>query len=327
MGNNTERDELLAFVAEKYYVDDHKQTEIADMIGLTRSAVSRMLTEAREKKIVEIIIHHPFQYDHELEKKLKITLNLKHVSVVVFKNQPDYDEIRKHLGKAGSRLLAKLIKPGHKIGVAWGTSVQATIEAFEQIPIRDIKVVQLVGVLGSTRHSYSAQTLVERMAHKVGGEGIYLYTPFIVENELTAASLLEDPAVEQAISSGRECNIALVGIGTTKPEFCSLYKGNHISLTELNAIQASNAVGDVCALYFGIDGSPAQIDFHKRRIGIPLPGLLDITIRLGVAGSIEKAEAIVGATRGGFINSLVTDNLTAVRVLELAQVQKQNNKN
>ncbi|MCD4801967.1 MAG: hypothetical protein K8R16_03395 [Anaerolineales bacterium] len=114
MGNNNERDELLAFVAEKYYQEDKKQTEIAEMIGLTRSAVSRMLTEAREKSIVEIIIHRPFQYDRELESKLQKTLNLKHVSVVVFSNQPDYDEIRKQLGKAASRLLANLIKPGHK---------------------------------------------------------------------------------------------------------------------------------------------------------------------------------------------------------------------
>lgn len=34
MGNNNERDELLAFVAEKYYQEDKKQTEIAEMIGL-----------------------------------------------------------------------------------------------------------------------------------------------------------------------------------------------------------------------------------------------------------------------------------------------------
>jgi lsr operon transcriptional repressor len=40
---------------------------------------------------------------------------------------------------------------------------------------------------------------------------------------------------------------------------------------------------------------------------------------LGVAGNIEKAEAVLGAVSGGFINSLVTDNQTAARVLELAE--------
>lgn len=326
MVNKTTRDELLAFVAEKYYLEDHRQTDIAGMIGLTRSAVSRMLTEAREKGIVEIVVHHPFQFDHELEYKLKSKLGLNHVSVLVFNNQPSYDDLKKQLGKAGSRLLASLIKPGYKIGVAWGTTIQATIEAFDADPVPDSQVVQLVGVLGSTRHSYSAQTLVERLADKIGGEGMYLYTPFIVENQQTAASLMEDPVVVEAISIGRQCDIALVGIGTTKPEFCSLYRGDHISLDELNAIQSAGAVGDVCALYYGIEGDLSNIGFHKRRIGASLDGLKNIKTRLAVAGNIEKAEAILGAICGGFINSLVTDNLTAVRVLELAQEHCQKNK-
>ena len=319
MGNNKDRDEQLAFVAEKYYLEDHKQTDIAEMIGLTRSAVSRMLTEARDKGIVEILIHHPFQYDHSLENSLRKVFNLKHVSVVAFKNKPDYDEIRSRLGKAGARLLSKLIEPGFKVGVAWGTTVQATIEAFETSQIKDTQVIQLVGVLGSTRHSYSAQTLVERLAQKIGGEGIYLYTPFIVENESTAASLLEDPSVEQAISIGKECDIALMGIGTTKPDYCSLLRGNHISPQTLQTIQNAGAVGDVCALYYDIEGNLAKVDFHQHRIGSSLSGLQEIEVRLGVAGNIEKAEAVLGAVSGGFINSLVTDNQTAARVLELAE--------
>ena len=51
-------------------------------------------------------------------------------------------------------------------------------------------------------------------------------------------------------------------------------------------------------------------------------GLWRTPLRLGVAGSVEKAEAILGAIRGGFINVLVTDSLTALRVLELDQIPK-----
>ena len=65
MASKKDRDELLAFVAEKYFLEDLRQSDIAELIGLTRSAVSRMLTEARDKGIVEIIIHHPFQYDQD----------------------------------------------------------------------------------------------------------------------------------------------------------------------------------------------------------------------------------------------------------------------
>ena len=124
MDKNSARDELLAYVAEKYYQDDLKQTEIAAMIGVTRSAVSRMLTEARQKCLVEIIIHHPYQFSPDLEEKLQKFLHLEYVSVVAFQNQVTDQELKKRLGKAGSRLMVKLIKPGDKIGLSWGTSIQ-----------------------------------------------------------------------------------------------------------------------------------------------------------------------------------------------------------
>ena len=319
MPNSSDREEILAFVAEKYFLDDHKQTEIAEMVGLTRSAISRMLTEAREKGIVEIIVHYPFRNNSALESELKDRFGLKYASVLDFNNQPNYDDLRKQLGKAGARLLAQLIKPGSQIGVAWGTTVQATIEAFEQSPVPNSKVVQMVGVLGSTRHSYSGQTLVERLAGKISGDGYYLYSPFIVESESTAASLLEDPSVEKAIAISRDCDIALMGIGTTKPEFCSLFRGDHITLDELDTIRAASAVGDVCAIYYEINGEVADIDFNKRRIGTSYHDLLNIDTRLAVAGNPEKAEAVLGAIRGEFINALVTDDKTALRVLELDQ--------
>jgi DNA-binding transcriptional regulator LsrR (DeoR family) len=323
MERELQRDELLAFVAEKYYGDGLKQSEIADLIGVTRSAVSRMLTEARHKGLVEIIIHHPLQYDQELENKLRNTFNLKQVAVISYQGQQEYEELKKKLGKAASRLLTRLLKPGYRIGIAWGTSVQATVEAFEHITVNNTRVIQLVGVLGSSRQSYSAQTLVDQMAQKISGEGTYLYAPFIVENGHTAASLLDDPTVESVLASSRDCDIALMGVGTTKPAFCSLYQGKHITLEDLKVIQKAGGIGDVCGLYYDHQGELLQIDFQKRRIGIALNGLLEIPLRLAVAGNPEKAVAILGAIRGDLINSLVTDSLTAVRLLKLVHEPNQ----
>ena len=125
--------------------------------------------------------------------------------------------------------------------------------------------------------------------------------------------------MESAISLGEECDIALMGIGATKPEYCSLYQGKHISREELKTIRKATAVGDVCALYFDIHGNLAPVDFHQRRVGASWSGLKNIKVRLAVAGNQEKAEAVLGAVCGGFVNALVTDNRTAARVLELAQ--------
>ena len=129
---------------------------------------------------------------------------------------------------------------------------------------------------------------------------------------------MNDISVREAISSGKECDIALLGVGSTKPEYCSLFQGNHITDKDLVRIANSNAVGDVSGYYFDTDGNQTDVDFHKRIIGIDLDDLLNIPIRLGVAGNEEKAEAILGAIRGGYINFLITDSITATRILEIS---------
>ena len=314
-----DREELLADIAEMYYQDGQTQAEISNKIGMTRSAISRMLTEARQKGIVEIHIHRPLRYHTNLESQLIDKFNLRGANVISWQNNQRYEELKKRLGRAASQVLSEIIQPNQIIGIAWGTTVQATIDAVETQKNENIRVVQLLGVLGSTRHAYSGQALVERLARKLNGEGIYLYTPFIVENENTAKFLREDLSVREAISLGKQTDIALLGVGSTKPEYCSLFQGGHISKQDLTIILNSKSVGDVSGHYFDISGKLSDVDFHKRLMGISQKDLLKIPIRLGVAGSVEKAEAIYGALAGGFINYLVTDNLTTTRILELAE--------
>ena len=126
----------------------------------------------------------------------------------------------------GAQVLRGLLRPDMVLGVAWGTTVSATIEALEVQEPMPMDVVQLVGVLGSSSHAFNAQALVEMLARKVGGEGTYLYSPFIVENADTARSILNIPNVRDAIALGRESEVALLGIGTVvDPNYCSLFLG------------------------------------------------------------------------------------------------------
>jgi DNA-binding transcriptional regulator LsrR (DeoR family) len=181
--------------------------------------------------------------------------------------------------------------------------------------------VQLVGVLGSTKHTYSGQVLVENLTRKIGGKGMYLYMPFLVENENIANILMKDKSVKEVISLGKKCDVAILGIGSTKSKFCSLYQGGHINLTDLSKLQEAQAVGDVCGHYFNISGELIDVEFQNRLIKVKKDDLLNIPIRLAVAGNIAKVEAILGAIRGGFINNIVTDNFTATRILEISHIQ------
>lgn len=315
-GRSDDREELLADVAEMYYEQGLTQEEIASAIGMTRSAVSRMLTEARQKGVVDIRVHRPLRFDDKLEKALAGHFGLQGAHVIAWNKEGHYDDLRVRLGKAAAQVLADLLTPGTVLGVAWGTTVSATIEALEVKEPVAVKVVQLVGVLGSGSHVFNAQALVEHLAQKVGGEGIYLYTPFIVESEDMVRSLMTNRAIREAIAVGKQCRIALLGIGTTDPQYCSLYQGGHISRETLDTLCEAGAVGDVNGYHFDIDGRASDFDLHNRLVGIARNDLFAIPTRLGVAGGIVKAQAIRGALRGGYVNLLVTDSVTATLVMD-----------
>ena len=68
----TERTERLAQVASLYYEQDLTQDEIARRAGTSRSTVSRMIQEAREEGVVEIIVHYPWKTVPELEDGLVV---------------------------------------------------------------------------------------------------------------------------------------------------------------------------------------------------------------------------------------------------------------
>ena len=74
-------------VAQMYYEDGLTQTDIFQSIGVTRSAVSRMLSEARKKGVVNIHINRPLRYDEELEIDLAKRFKLQRAHVLIWGEQ------------------------------------------------------------------------------------------------------------------------------------------------------------------------------------------------------------------------------------------------
>ena len=313
-----DRASLLADVAEMYYLEQKNQAEIAKAIGVTRSMISRMLTDAREHGIVEIRIQRPLQSDPEMENALKEQFGLKDVFVVVTSHR-NGERLTRTLGKAGAQILARYLAPQKVLGLAWGTSISATVDAFETAKTMQVKVVQLVGAMGAHNMEYDGHDLVARITEKLGGEAYYLNAPYLCQSAGIAKSLLETKSIRETISVGKKTDIALLGIGTTSPDHSSFYLAGYVTRRELDDLRKEGAIGDVCGLHFDEYGRPACDDFCERLVSIRRPDLLSIPIRLGVAGGEGKAGAILGALRSKYVNVLVVDDSTARIVLDLAK--------
>jgi deoxyribonucleoside regulator len=304
------RTSILTNVAEMYYIEGKDQSDIALEIGVTRSMISRMLTEARNLGIVEIKVVRPIHSDHELEEAIKVKFGIESVFVVSMDDMKP-EKMLLNLGRAAAEVLKKYLRADLSIGVAWGTAVSAAVDAVQVLVEPSIKVVQLVGAQGARNVEYDGHAIVKRLAEKLGGEGYYINAPYLCQTAEIAQSMRETRGIKESIDMGKKIQIALLGIGTTEIEYSSYYLSGLLSEEEIEVIRKNGVVGDIASNYFHIDGSPYNDDFLNRMITIHLEDLRRVQLRLGIAGGAAKVNAIIGALNSKLVNYLVTDSVTA----------------
>ena len=313
---SNDRAGLLAEIAELYYLEGKDQTEIARRVGVTRSMISRMLKEARASGIVEIRIHRSPLSDPSLEKQLMDVFHLEKAFVTRVTDIKK-DSQQKHLGVAGARALGEYLIPNSIVGLAWGTAISATVDAFDPLQQIPARVVQLVGALGATYTEFDGHSLVTRLVQKINGVAYYLNAPCYCQAHETAKALMDTPAIRDTVELGKHVKVALLGIGSTEKQYSSFFRSGYIPNDEIDRLHKLGAVGNVVGTHFNIKGEIVCREFSDHLVVINEKDLVRIPVRIGVAGGPGKVNPILGALRGGFINVLVTDAPTASRVLEL----------
>lgn len=311
------REDLLAFAGELYYLEGLNQTEVARIVGVTRSMVSRMLAEARSKGLVEINVHRPVSRDGEMENVLMEKFNLTGAHVLLQLSHHD-PRFMNRLGALAANSLSEVLEPGLLLGVVWGTSVSATIDALQCIEeMRDfgVNIVQLVGALGSRTRAYNGYEMVRRASKFLGGEGYFMNAPFFLNSLETVRALMENKSISETLRMARQCDVALLGVGSPHPDFASFYLAGDMSKAELDELIETGAVGGICGLHFDVNGEIVAKDFSKRSVTIGVDDLAKIPVRLGVSGGTAKVKPILGALRGGYLTHLVTDTITARQVI------------
>jgi DNA-binding transcriptional regulator LsrR (DeoR family) len=311
-----ERTELLAHVASMYYEDNLTQDEIARRMDTSRSTISRMLQEAREAGVVEITVHYPWKNVPQIEADLIARFRLRQARVLLGRGRP-YEEILRGLGVLAARYLENILIEGTVLGISWGMAVYSTVRALRPDQRLPMTVVQMVGAVGEGDPLIDGPDLARLLASVYGGKYCYLHALLIAENAHAREVLLQEPRIRETLSLARRANVALVGIGAPTPEVCSLLRAGYLNREELVQLRAQGVVGDICARHYDAQGGVLDIGLNRRIVGIELEALHDIEQVVGVAGGEAKAEAILGALRGSHLNVLVTDDVTARKVLAL----------
>ena len=302
---------LMTKVARLYYVDHLRQTEIADQLDISQATTSRLLKRAQDEQIVRISLSAPVGIHADLERQLESIYGLKEALVV--ESLRDEKQILRDLGSAAAYYLSTTIKPDEVIGISsWSSTLLATVDAMTPIskPI-GAQVIQILGGVGIPTAESRAVYIVSRLAMLVQGQSILLPVPAIVSGLDTRQLYLQDPFVCEAMGRFDSVTLALVGIGSVEPSDLLASSGNVFSPQELESLRELGAVGDVCLRFFDAAGAPVITPLNDRAIGMELEQLRAVKRSVGIAGGQRKVAAIRGALRGGYINVLITDLLTA----------------
>ena len=306
---------LMTKVARMYYDQGIRQQEITERLNIHQSTISRLLKRARESNIVRISVAIPPGTFSETEEALASRFGLK--EAIVVDSSEDEERLVRDLGAAAAFLVETSVKPGTVIGISsWSRALLSMVDALHQNDNgRDGKVVQILGGVGKAETQYHATQLAQELAKRISATAILLQAPGVVGTAEARRVLSRDPSVLQASSLFDSIDLALVGIGSMEPSKLLSNSGNVFSPAEREEMSNQGAVGDICLRFFDHQGKIIKSPLMNRVIGIELNDLKKAKRVVGIAGGVRKIPAILAALRGGWINVLLTDRLTAEKLL------------
>ncbi len=311
--------QALLEVARLYYEQDLTQSEIGRQLNLSRSTVSRMLQRARESGIVSITVNYDVARDHALEETLKSAFALREVRVLS-SGKRSLDSMLNGIGKLGANLLEASLGDNSTLGLSYGRSLANTVEQVRPRQSESLTVVPVIGALGSDNPLIEGIDLTRQLATKLGARYRYLHAPLLVEDRRTRDLFLQEPTVSDVLQIAAKANTVLIGIGSLQAESSGIIWTGYITRKERDWLHNIGVVGHMCAQFFDVSGKILDIGINQRSISIGLEALSRIDNVIAVAGTTDKASAILGALNGGYIDSLVTDDRAARQVLELMKL-------
>jgi len=305
--------QLMIQVARMYYENGFTQQQIAKKLEITRQYVSKLLVTAKEKGIVNISIIDPTPEDPQLKEKMLNTFKLQDV-VLAASEGLETSLIRAQVGLAAAEYLTGKLLVDSKVGIGWGRTLFEVVNSIPKDVRIPVQVIPIIGGIGDMSPFFQVNELARRLAEAFGGTFRYIYAPAFTQNTAILESLSRTQEVEQLSKLWNQLDTAVIGIGHVEfQQMSSMFFVDHISPGTLAKIEAKGAVGDVCGRFFNLNGEPVNVGTGV--IGISLDQLRAIPDVIAIAGGMEKIRALIGALRGGFIKTLVTDTATARELL------------
>ncbi|MBA2720383.1 MAG: helix-turn-helix domain-containing protein [Chloroflexi bacterium] len=293
-----------------YYELGETQSRVAELLGVTRPQVSRLLKRARAEGVVEIRIVDQAAAESPAGDQLRRRFGLAAVHLAPALVGPE-EISRRMIGRLAADVLRGAIRDGAVVGIGEGASISAMADAVAaDEPIHETGAT-VVPLAGGYWFAGPAREPFRRVADGIGGMAMGLLAPGLVDDPATKSALVAHAGVRRILELWDRLDVAVFGIGGP------IWTAAALGADAAAELDRSGAIGEVLVCPFDIDGRFVCDSLRDRTIAFDARELARIPVRIGVAGGAVKVRPILGGLRGGLLTMLVTDQRTAEAVLAL----------
>lgn len=297
MTTPTAKTDRLLQIAQMYYEQHLRQSEIAHKLNISRPLVSRLLNEAREAGIVHIEIRSPLKQRQWLWDKLAQNFGIQGgLTLPLAAN--DHTTNRQLAAAAIDYLLGQ---PAACWGVGWGTIIGELTAIAEQRPAKSLiaSICPLVGNSGVSSRNYRSDETIRILARQFGAQAHYLYAPAFVETAHERSLLQQLQYYQTVYHQWEQLDLALVNIGNypSVPDFACASRYGDLLTT-------GKAKGRLLAYYFNRHGQILQSETDYA-LQIPLELLQRCSNVIGICSANTTTAALHGALSTGLLHQII----------------------
>jgi len=301
---------LITKIAWYYYMGNMTQQQIADVLGTSRVRVNKLLDKARSEGIVQFKIRNDSAQRIEIEKNLVKKYSLTDAFTVpsIPGDNNGMDQIAENIARGAASYIADRITQDIFINFGYGNTIGKLINHLAMISEHPFSCVSLTGGVNYYLPNTTSSTFNAKL---------YLMPmPLIASSKEMADAMRKERSVTEINKMLPHSILTVVGIGSMA-ETATVLKEQTLTKHDFLIMRMNGAVGDVLSHFMDKDGNLISSPIEDRLISTPLSTLKSLRNVIGVAGGDEKIQAIKAALLGGYIDILITDEETAVELLEL----------
>lgn len=302
---NNYEESLIVKTAWYYYIENMTQQKISEKLGISRMRVIKLLDKARQNGTIQFKIPQSHSQQLRIEQELIKKWNLKDAFVIPTP-LPEAN-LNETIAKAAAMYIGDRLTENMFINMGYGDTPSRVLNHLARLTEFPISVVSLSGGVSYYLPNTQSSTFNARL---------YLYpAPLLVSSKEMCTAMWEEPTLQAISRMTRLSTMSVVGIGGMTEEATILSNGI-LSRDDFLYLSMKGAVGDILTHFYNIDGKPIHSDIDERLLSTSLEQLQDLENVIGVAGGPGKIEAIRGALKGEFLNVLITDEETAIALME-----------